>query len=401
MINKMDNTSLYVHVPFCRRRCGYCDFNTYAHQEHRISDYITALIGEAKQVCQSADQPIPIHTMFFGGGTPSLIPIGEMERLVNCFSSLFVLQPDIEMTLEANPGTVSLEYLISLRKLGFNRLSLGMQSAHPDDLHILSREHEITDVIHAIEWARRAGFDNLNLDLIFGIPYQPLDRWKNTLEFTSSLSVEHLSLYSLIVEPNTPLFHWVEEGLLNAPDDDLAADMYEFAMEYLDREGFVQYEISNWARKNQEIGYRSCCHNLQYWYNLPYIGLGAGAHGYAGGVRTANIRGIAGYIRRLKDGEGGLYPITAAAQNIIRVGKNQEMNETMMVGLRLVDEGVDDASFHDRFGVNMIDVFKPKIDKLIRLGLLEWKPDQPDHLRLTHRGRLLGNQVFVEFIEED
>lgn len=391
----MDAYSLYLHIPFCRQRCGYCDFNTYAGQEDAIPAYVEALCKEMAGGAAAAGSRLAVHTVFLGGGTPSLLPGGAHRQILETIRREYNLLPGAELTLEANPGTVSRAYLEELRQAGYNRISFGMQSAHPDLLRILEREHTPLDVVNAVKWARQAGFANLNLDLIFGLPHQTLAQWQDTLEFTLGLRPEHLSLYSLTVEKGTPLYRWVNRGLLAEPDPDLAADMYEFAMERLEAAGFIQYEISNWARPGPDGSPRACLHNLQYWRNLPYLGFGAGAHGYAGGYRTADVLRIDGYIRRVTDGTWQGFPFSPAAATKTPIDRQTEMEETMMVGLRLVQEGVPAAGFARRFGRSLEDVFGKEIEDLLRLGLLEWASGC---LRLTRRGRLLGNQVFMRFV---
>jgi oxygen-independent coproporphyrinogen-3 oxidase len=312
-----------------------------------------------------------------------------LEKIQNNFR----LTPDSEISLEANPGTVTLDSLRDLHSLGFNRVSLGVQSANPDELRQLERTHDYFDVIDAVDWARRVGFDNLNLDLIFGLPEQTLERWKTTVNQVIGLHPEHLSLYALTVEHGTPFGRWAQHGLLPVPDPDAAADMYEWAGEKLEQAGFEQYEISNWAKPG-----RQCLHNLQYWRDLPYLGFGAGAHGWASGLRISNVLRIKTYIDRLnRDGPmpNSIFPISPATVNQIPISKYVEMQETMMTGLRLTREGVSTIDFAARFGVQMISVFGRDIDELISLSLLEWASPI---LRLTKRGRLLGNQVFMHFV---
>ncbi len=391
--------SIYLHIPFCIHRCAYCDFNTYAGLEALIPEYVAALRREIALSSVSADestgQRLPVHTIFFGGGTPSLRPAHELEGILNCLRESFDLQAGIEITLEANPGTLSLDYLKNLRSLGVNRLSLGMQSASPEELRLLERQHSFEDVIQAVEWARSAGIDNLNLDLIFGLPYQTLKDWERTLGFAIGLRPDHLSLYALTLEHGTPMQHWVSRGLLPDQDQDLAADMYELASDRLEQSGFGQYEISNWARRQENGELLACRHNLQYWRNQPYLGFGAGAHGYAGGFRTANVLVPAAYIRRLQEGEALPFPRTPATVEAHAIDRPAEIGETMMMGLRLTREGVSDQDFTRRFGQSLSEVFGPQVNKFTGLKLLEWEGDR---LRLTQRGRLLGNQVFMEFI---
>jgi oxygen-independent coproporphyrinogen III oxidase len=392
-------TSIYIHVPFCVHRCAYCDFNTYAGKEVYQDAYVDALIQEARQVGASAGERIPVHTVFFGGGTPSLLTLPQMERIMQTLEKTFELAPEAEISLEANPGTIDAQKLAGLRSMGFNRISLGMQSANPEELRFLERIHDPVDVITAVKDARRAGFNNLNLDLIFGLPGQSLESWQRSLEFALRLRPEHLSLYALSIEQGTPLRKWLERGLIQDTDPDLAADMYEWAEQRLETEGFIHYEISNWGRKDHDGGYLACRHNLTYWRNQPYLGFGAGAHGYAAGVRTANVLAIPVYIRRVQAGKAAdRFPAGPASVNLERIDRWTEMQETLMVGLRLTDEGVSAQSFALRFGEPLQQVFGVQIEQLRAEGLLEWSGENQDRLRLTQRGRLLGNQVFMEFV---
>lgn len=400
--------SLYIHIPFCRRRCGYCDFNTYAGLETWIEPYAAALQREIELLAQSAGQRLAVHTIYFGGGTPSLLPLPLLADLLQTLAIQFDWQTELEISLEANPGTLSPAYLQGLHSLGVNRLSLGVQSAHPNELHLLERLHTYEDVIQAVSQARQARFDNLSLDLIYALPGQSLEGWQRTLQLVTGLQPEHLSLYPLTIEPETPFGRWVRRGLLMPPDPDLAADMYEWSTDFLDGQRYQAYEISNWARVMPQGSLMSCRHNLQYWRNQPYLGLGAGAHGYAGGLRTANLLSPVEYIRRCQTGAPLAFPRTPATHEVVCIDRPAEIGETMMMGLRLLLEGVPQQVFQERFGVDLPTQFKTEIDELLRLGLLEWAPlpTSPDPaapasgltLRLTRRGRLLGNQVFMRFI---
>jgi oxygen-independent coproporphyrinogen III oxidase len=392
--------SIYIHIPFCRQRCGYCDFNTYAGQESLIPAYIDALSEEIIGLAALAGTQIPIHTVFFGGGTPSIVPIANLAKVMRVIKDHFNLLPNPEITLEANPGTVTQEYLENLIKMGFTRISYGMQSADAYLLCLLNRLHNYNDVIDAVKWAKLAGFQQINLDLIFGICDQTMSVWQDSLNRALDLNPEHLSLYALTLEEGTPLFEKVLQGKVHEPDEDLAADMYEWASTRLDTAGYVQYEISNWAKQASENHSYFCQHNLQYWRNMPYLGFGAGAHGYAGGFRIANIAGIKPYIARILAGEWDQFPFSPATDSRILIDRKAEMQETMMVGLRLVQEGVSKGRFFERFGESINSVFGEAIDKSIRLGLLEWAGDNADNLRLTRRGRLLGNRVFIDFVGE-
>lgn len=366
--------------------------------ENLIPAYLEALREEARQVTNRLYTALTVGTIFLGGGTPSYLPVDGLGSLLAACRKSFDVKEDAEITLEANPGTLNRAALEGLRRLGFNRISLGMQSAHPADLRLLERQHDTIDVIRAVEWARQAGFEQLNLDLIFGVPGQTMERWQETLKLAVGMHPEHLSLYALTVEHGTPFRKWVERGLVGLPDDDLAADEYDFACDFLDRAGYYHYEISNWARKNNRHP-AVCRHNLQYWRNLPYIGLGAGAHGYWSGARTVNVRSIPQYIVRIREGKALRFPGSPAAEQVIPVSTWNEMQETMMVGLRLLEDGVSEQDFLERFGKQLSVVFEKPIEKLIRRGLIEWTGDASQRcLRLTRRGWLLGNQVFREFV---
>ncbi|MGD0610192.1 MAG: radical SAM family heme chaperone HemW [Anaerolineales bacterium] len=397
--------SVYLHVPFCTHRCAYCDFNTYAGQEGLIPGYVAALRNEIRAVADSAPEKIEVQTIFFGGGTPSLLSGHQFETILKTIRQSLEVAQDAEISLEANPGTLTAKALRELHAVGFNRISLGMQSAHPEELRQLERIHDYYDVVHAVEWARRAGFENLNLDLIFGLPEQTLERWQTTIQLALGLHPEHLSLYALTLEHGTPFGRWAQRGLLPLPDPDTAADMYEWAEETLDEEGYEHYEISNWAQPG-----RQCRHNLQYWRNLPYLGFGAGAHGFAGQIRYSNVLRIRTYVDRLSPSASSLvFPLSPSTVNHQWITPKVEMQETMITGLRLIQEGVSGSAFRKRFGSELESVFGKEIEELMGLGLLErideeHLPFEPVpmagfRLRLTQRGHLLGNQVFIRFVD--
>lgn len=383
--------SIYLHIPFCVHRCAYCDFNTYAGQEAQIPAYVAALVREIETFSRLEGAPLPGHTIFLGGGTPSLLTTPQLHTIVDALRRSFALDSQAEISLEANPGTLSAEYLAALRQVGFNRLSFGVQSANPMELRMLERVHDFYQVIETVKWARRAGFTNLNLDLIYGLPEQTLENWQNSVKRVTDLGPEHLSMYALTLEHGTPFGRWAAKGLLPIPDPDLAAEMYEWAGEYLAGLGYQQYEISNWSRP----GYQ-CRHNLQYWRNLPYLGLGAGAHGYAGSVRYSNVLRIKTYIDRLMDGDSDFrYPLTASTVNHHQNSPREDMQETMFTSLRLTEEGIADEAFRARFGQGIAQAFPNEVERLLKKGLVE---RYEGVLRLTPRARLLANQVFMEFV---
>lgn len=423
--------SLYFHIPFCVHRCAYCDFNTYAGQQDSIPAYVDALCREIDFVGGQARAEqsggVRARTLFFGGGTPSLLTPQQYEKIFRTLQDHFDLSgrsdksdppdlsdlPALETSLEANPGTVSLDYLRELRALGFNRISFGVQSFHPDELRQLERIHAPFDAFDAVRWARRAGFENLNLDLIYGLPEQGLDRWSATVKQAVALHPEHLSLYALTLEHGTPFGRWAQRGLLPLPDPDLAAEMYEWSAEYLEAHGYVQYEISNWAwskggsgRMQDEVFNPShvCRHNLTYWRARPYLGFGAGAHGYVAGIRYSNVLRIKTYIERLLPNPlippTHHFPLSPAVVNQHKLSRREEMLEMMMLGLRLTRQGVAARDFAGRFDVRMTDAFGEEIETLLGLGLLEWAGREASEvLRLTRRGHLLGNQAFVRFVD--
>jgi len=418
-----------------------------------IPAYVEALtqeieyVGRALQDYQTNGQsnyPTSAHTIFFGGGTPSLLSPLQFDSIFKSIRSSFVLTDDAEITIEANPGTVSYEDLLELRRIGINRISFGVQSANVEELHMLERAHNYFDVIEAVSSARKAGFDNLNLDLIYGLPEQALQTWQTTVKRILDLHPEHISAYALTLEHGTPFGHWSSKGLLPLPDPDLAAEMYEWASEALEANGYFQYEISNWARsvesrtsnvKPATFDVRpltpafACRHNLQYWRGLPYLAFGAGGHGYANGYRYSNVLRIKTYIDRitnyretsLRDPIGHhqssnslvsqspvsnlSFPLSPATVNHHKQTLKDDMSEFMMTGLRLTQEGVSADEFQSRFGTSLRDVYGKEIDDLLKVGLIESPSPsgrrargEGEILRLTQRGRLLGNQVFMRFV---
>jgi oxygen-independent coproporphyrinogen-3 oxidase len=393
--------SLYFHIPFCTHRCAYCDFNTYASQEMLIPAYVDALCKEVevvgKQLQGAGDGANEVHTIFFGGGTPSLLSPKQFASIFQAIRSNFKLTDDVEITIEANPGTVSHEDLLELHRIDINRISYGVQSANTEELRMLERIHTFFDVIEAVTNSRRAGFENLNLDLIYGLPEQTLQTWQTTVQRILDLHPEHISAYALTLEHGTPFGRWSSKGILPLPDPDLAAEMYEWLSETLEAHGYLQYEISNWAKPAHE-----CRHNLQYWRGLPYLAFGAGAHGYANGYRYSNVLRIKTYIERLSNPSTLIpFPLSPATVNHHKQTHNDDMSEFMMTGLRLTREGVREEEFQMRFGQSIPDVFGKEVDELLKLGLIEnlvGTGGRPSTYRITQRGRLLGNQVFMRFV---
>lgn len=385
--------SLYLHIPFCTTKCTYCAFNTYTNLERLIPAFVDALSTEIALASRASGAGRRVvRSIFFGGGTPSLLSAAQFETILRTITDHFVVLPEAEITLEANPNDIDLAYCRDLRSLGLNRISLGMQSVNANELRLFARRHDNDAVARAVSAARMGGFDNLNLDLIYGIPHQTLESWQTTLNAAVALSPDHLSLYALGLEDGTPMKDWVLRGRLPEPDDDLTADMYEVASDMLAGAGFAQYEISNWSRPG-----RQCVHNLQYWYNLPYLGLGPGAHGFAEHVRYAVIASPQRYIARLTAADMPAYsfPLTPAVDTYERLEPSAEISETLIMWLRLTQEGVDRTLFRQRFGEDILNLHGEIIHRYQQGGLLE--VDQ-ERVRLTERGRLLSNMIFRDLV---
>jgi oxygen-independent coproporphyrinogen-3 oxidase len=370
---------VYVHIPFCQVRCSYCDFNTYAGLGQMVDAYVAALCSE---IGGSKGRP-PAVSIYFGGGTPSLLSSQHLAQILAACRAAFAIASDAEITIEANPGTVSEESLRAMRDLGINRLSLGVQSLDDAMLRVLDRLHNADQARDALVAARRAGFANISLDFMYALPGQSLEHWRATLQQAIALQPEHLSLYALTLEDNTPMAARVARRELILPDGDSAADMYELAETMLDAAGYVHYEISNWASANAT----RALHNSLYWQRVPYYGFGAGAHSFDGATRYSNVLHPRDYIARVQAGGSPRAGSETISPDMARA-------ETMFLGLRLLQEGVSADEFAARHG-RPLDVFAPQIAELIGLGLLERVGRR---VRLTPRGRLLSNQVFIRFV---
>ncbi len=423
--------ALFVFIPFCKIKCTYCDFNAYANLARMMEPYGDAVVREIR-TWGSQDPGAPrlqAKTIYFGGGTPSIVPVEHIQRILTALKERFDLDPDAEITLEANPGTLDLAKLQALGTLGINRLSLGVQSFDDATVRRLNRGHTVADALETYGLARRAEFDNVNLDFIYGLPLQTLEDWRATLNQALALAPEHLSLYALKVEEGTGLEHQIRRNKYPMPDDDVAADMYELAEDMLDAAGFEHYEISNWAKRgnwrletsdrrsrisdcrlqNQEPDLQSeirdlkseipnlqspisrfqSQHNLTYWHDEPYLGFGAGAHSYFAGERYWNVLSPVEYVQRVSHGAG-----TVAEREVIR--RKLEMAETVILGLRLC-EGVAFERFSERFGEDVRDKYAAPLRQVAELGLVEMEDDR---VRLTRRGRLLSNEVFWRFLPD-
>jgi oxygen-independent coproporphyrinogen III oxidase len=377
---------IYVHVPFCRRICPYCDFNTYAGKDALLPTYVEAVLREIELTART-HAPKAAPTLFFGGGTPSLLAPEQVARIVDAARQRLGLREDAEVTLEANPEGLDDSLLRELRAAGVNRLSLGVQSQQHAGLRVLGRGHTAEKASIAFSAARAAGFDNISLDLIFGWPGQTAADWEADLATLLAWSPEHVSLYSLIVEPGTPMHEAVRRGILTPVDDDTTADMYERAIAVLGNAGWEHYEIANWARQPR---YRSR-HNQLYWQNGPYFGIGAGAYGTLAGTRASNHLLPARYIAALQAGESP----RAVTESI---SPETAIGETMMLGLRLLVDGVSATDFQMRHHVDLREHYATQIARFTNIGLLEWSGPGADRLRLTQRGGLLANEVCAAFL---
>ena len=373
--------ALYIHFPFCRRRCSYCSFVSYQGRESDIPDYVNAL---EKELALRTDGQ-KVHSIYFGGGTPSLLSPEQIHDILHTIHSLFAVDEASEATLEANPGTVDEIYLTAVRKAGINRLSLGVQSLDDGELALLGRIHTSSEARDAIRFARNAGFTNLSLDLIYGLPGQTLKSWHRTLGEVIDLNPEHISLYPLTLEDDSPMRMAIERGEVSPIDPDLTADQYELAQDTLEEHGYNHYEISNWAKEGYE-----CRHNLVYWHNLPYLGVGVAAHSYVDGHRLANTTDLDSYLNAFSR---NLSPAWALDEEI---GPELQLSETVILGLRL-SEGIGLDDIKRRFGIDLLRRYEQQVGETAALGLLEYSGQG---VRLTRRGRLLGNEVFWRFLPE-
>lgn len=380
---------LYVHVPFCKRKCRYCDFASWAGREDWMPAYVDAVLTEAHSAHDALGTQ-PMETAFLGGGTPSLLPPKELTRLLQGVFSLFPLESDAEFTSECNPGTLTAAWLEAAQAAGVNRLSMGMQAGQPHLLNLLGRIHTFTDVEASVKLARAAGIRNLNLDLMFGLPGQTLNDWAETLDMALSLRPEHLSCYGLIPEAGTQLGDAILAGEGPLPAEDAERAMYDMTLTRLAAAGFEQYEISNFAKPGC-----ACRHNLGYWRQTPYLGLGPAAASMLPGrapeefcLRRTNVRDLAAYLRQGQ--QGRFQPAEEES-----VSPAEARFETMMLGLRTT-KGVNEATFEAMHGVALADVYGAKLAELETQGLVchtgGW-------WRLTRRGMDVQNGVLVELME--
>ncbi|NTW04601.1 MAG: radical SAM family heme chaperone HemW [Peptococcaceae bacterium] len=374
---------LYVHIPFCLKKCTYCSFVSGPKNEEQINLFLEAISLEIKMYSSLlTKEEKELTSIFVGGGTPTCLSEGQLEFLFSEIYDCFSVLPNAEITVEGNPGTLEWKKLVSLKKIGVNRLSLGFQSCQGKLLNLLGRIHTYSQAELSFMEARNAGFENINVDLIYGIPGQTLEDWSSCLKKLVLLNPEHISAYGLQIEEGTPLFGSYERKEIIICSEDLAADMYNLTRKVLSNAGYIHYEISNFAKPE------FCCqHNLRYWHNFSYLGLGPAAHSSIRGKRFSNHDSLGLYVDKLRKN-------TSPVQQEEAINKKDEIAETIFLGLRLV-QGLDLDAFEIRFGDRMENIFQKEIEKLNDLGLLERKES---FLRLTEKGLLLGNMVFSEFV---
>jgi oxygen-independent coproporphyrinogen-3 oxidase len=378
-VNGAPRAGVYVHLPFCPYICPYCDFAKWAWDDARAARYLDALRAEL-----AAAPDVQARTLFFGGGTPSMYGPDVIGSLVGGVRARFALPRDAEVTIEANPDPSLAARIPGLYAAGVNRLSIGVQSFDPRELRVLGRRHTAADVAAAVRAARVAGFRNLSIDLIFGVPGQTEETWAATLDAAVALESEHVSCYGLTIEEGTPYATWFARDPSAFPDDSREARMYAIAIDRLRTAGFEHYEISNWAKP----GYRSQ-HNAIYWANEPYLGLGVGAASYLGGVRSTHTRDLEAYCDAARAGG----PIPGESE---RLEGAAQAGEAIMLALRTA-EGVDSRRFRERYGIDVHERYRGVVGDLVAAGVLA---ADARGLRLTERGRFVANDVCGAFLAD-
>ncbi|MGB7604349.1 MAG: radical SAM family heme chaperone HemW [Lutisporaceae bacterium] len=375
----MKEIGLYIHIPFCKQKCLYCDFNSYVCSDAQVDNYIEALLIEIRRY--NKEHHFKYKTIYFGGGTPTFINykyIGAIMQELQPF-----IERDSEISMECNPGTVNGESLKQYKHMGINRLSIGLQAWQPELQKMLGRIHNTKQFLDNLEAACNAGFSNISIDLMFALPDQSLDMWLETVRNVTELDIKHISCYSLKIEEGTPFNKLYKENKLVLPDDELDREMYHKAAEILNQRGFKQYEISNFAVPGYE-----CRHNLIYWQNEEYLGVGAGSHSKLNNIRFNNYKSLDTYIQAIKS---GIYPV----EERIVINKKEDIWETIILTLRL-NQGLDIKSFNEKYSVNFMVQYSDIIKRLQQYKLVVLDGNR---LRLTSLGMDLSNSVFIEFME--
>ncbi|MBA4600774.1 radical SAM family heme chaperone HemW [Thermoactinomyces mirandus] len=378
----MPPKAIYVHIPFCANKCHYCDFNSYVVNGQPVEDYLDALALEM-EMAAARTKPEQIRTIYIGGGTPTILTPAQMKKLLRDLKFHFPDRAeDLEFTVEANPGTTGPELLSVMREEGVNRISFGAQTFRQDLLKKIGRIHGAGEIRKSVGQARKAGFDNISLDLMFGLPTQTVGDVEQSLREAVSLEPEHFSCYSLKVEEGTRFYVLQQQNKLVLPDEDEELEMYQWTRSYLNKKGYIQYEVSNFARPGFESR-----HNITYWLNEEYYGLGAGAHGYVDRVRYANVKGVEEYIYEIKTG-------SLPVEEFYVVSTSEDMENYMILGLRLL-KGVKRSRFVQRYGIDAGEVFATTLKNLQQSNLLTV---DDNWIRLTDQGLLFGNHVFASFL---
>ena len=383
LIDGRPKLGVYIHIPFCRRKCLYCDFPSIAGAEALFEDYTTALCRQiaGKGGILSASS---VDTVYFGGGTPSLLPLKQLERVIACLDRCSCLEAGAELTLEANPGTLNAQTLAGLRSIGVNRLSIGVQAFDDGVLARAGRIHTAAEAVRAVEEAAAGGFDNISIDLMYGLPGQSAGGFRAGLEQAVALPVRHISAYGLKIEEGTPFYQAHEAGKLELPDESEEVAMYDMTNDFLPGHGFHRYEISNYAKKGAE-----CRHNLKYWRFHPYLGFGAAAHSFIQGDRLANTADIAEYIAAISQGREPLECRETPEPDVA-------MAEYAFLALRTA-QGLSFQDFADHFGVNFFTCYGKVVEKFSAQGLLT---KDGERIQLTETGMKFGNIVFAAFLPE-
>jgi len=378
--------SLYLHIPFCEHKCIYCDFYSIAPTESGethaplMDRFLSALETEIQLRAQDMLFHESIETIFFGGGTPSLLHPSEIEKILNLLTSRFSIQANAEITLETNPGTVDKQKLKAFHSAGINRISMGIQSFFDDDLRFLTRIHTASEAKQCVHDAYTAGFKNVSFDLIFSLPHQSLKRWESNLNQAIELQPTHISCYSLIIEPGTPLFNMVQSKQVTLLDNDSDAELYEFTIDFLTTHGFEQYEVSNFTKPNFK-----CRHNINYWNHSNYLSFGPSAHSFWKNERWWNISNVALYIEQLNK---RILPVSGGEH----LSESKLMEEAIFLGLR--SEGIDFENFHRQFARDLSKENSSHISELIQQGLA-WIED--GRFRLTAKGYLVCDEICQSF----
>tara|TARA_B100000029_G_scaffold469071_1_gene506636 strand:- start:9176 stop:10393 length:1218 start_codon:yes stop_codon:yes gene_type:complete len=382
--NKIPSLGIYIHIPFCIKKCGYCDFNTYSGLDNLKSDYTNAVIKEIEGWGQKAPQCV-VDSISFGGGTPSEMPAEQLGSILDAVKENFFVSENAEVSLEANPGTSTSNSMKSFVSTGFTRISFGAQSFSDRNLMFLDRIHSAETIATSLDLAEIAGFTSINLDLMYGLREQTLDAWDRDLKTACKLKPDHFSLYNLTVEEGTPLYKRVKQGEVTLPSDDISADFYEYACKELSNSGYVHYELSNWAKPGHESK-----HNYGYWTWKPYLGVGAGAHGFLEGFRFENIAHPGAYIDALEKGP------TPESVILKRERPNPEVSTSdwITTHFRLI-KGFEERDFYEEFGAEIETIAGPILSELCEAGVIERFNST---IRLTSRGRLLHSEVAVKFL---